>query len=100
MSVSVVKWKRCYFRYAQCREAGCGSLCLRAQPGYWEIKDPEKDLLPGEMNIPEPRKARMSSRWAVVICRVWLLIFRCLGRGKAYYDGFLELKGKIPLDWL
>ncbi|NLP04274.1 MAG: 5-formyltetrahydrofolate cyclo-ligase [Fibrobacter sp.] len=72
--------------------------------GIAEIKDPEKDLLPGEMNIPEPRKELrdkfFKSDLQLVICPgvAFDILGGRLGRGKAYYDGFLrELKGKIPL---
>lgn len=72
--------------------------------GLAEITDPEQDLSPGTLGIPEPRRELrglfFKSDLKLVICPgvAFDKYGSRLGRGKSYYDNFLrELKGRTPL---
>lgn len=69
-----------------------------------EIKDMNKDLIPGKFNILEPREELRDNFFIsdirLVICPGVAFGNDCsrLGRGKAYYDRFLKkLDSKIPM---
>ncbi len=72
--------------------------------GLAEIRNPSEDLLPGEMNILEPRTELrgnfFKSDLQLIVCPgvAFDTLGGRLGRGKSYYDNFLrDLKGRIPL---